>query len=56
MKIVISGIGGLGGYFGGQLAKHFEYSDDLEIIFMTRGDNLQVIRENGLIILILQKK
>jgi 2-dehydropantoate 2-reductase len=47
-KIGILGIGGVGGYFGGKLAKYFAESDDLEIIFIARGENAKAIQTNGL--------
>jgi len=43
MKITIFGIGGVGGYIGGMLARRYE-----DIYFYARGDNLRAIRENGL--------
>ncbi|MEJ2658244.1 MAG: 2-dehydropantoate 2-reductase [Desulfobacterales bacterium] len=48
MKTAIVGIGGVGGYYGGMLAK--EYSDDknVEIVFIARGDHLDQIKKNGL--------
>ncbi|MEO6130728.1 MAG: 2-dehydropantoate 2-reductase [Saprospiraceae bacterium] len=48
MKIAISGIGGLGGFFGGLLASRYESSDDIEIIFIAKGDNAKAIQKNGL--------
>ena len=39
MKIAIIGIGGVGGYFGGKLAKTSHH-----VTFVVRGDNLQAIR------------
>jgi 2-dehydropantoate 2-reductase len=47
-KIVIAGIGGVGGYFGGLLAKQYENSNDVEICFLARGQHLNKITENGL--------
>lgn len=49
-KIVISGIGGVGGYYGGLLAGHFENSPEAEIYFIARGAHLEAIRERGLTI------
>lgn len=46
-KIAIAGIGGVGGYFGGWLAKHYENSD-VEIYFIARGENETAIRDHGL--------
>ncbi|MES2780786.1 MAG: 2-dehydropantoate 2-reductase [Bacteroidota bacterium] len=47
-KIIIAGIGGVGGYFGGLLAKHFEANEDVEINFVARGKHLTEIKTNGL--------
>ena len=43
MRIAVYGTGGVGGYFGGQLALAGEH-----VIFIARGPHLQAIRENGL--------
>ena len=48
MRIGIIGIGGVGGYFGGKLAREYENSSQHEIIFIARGDHLKAIREKGL--------
>ena len=48
MKIAIVGIGGVGGYFGGKLAKEYENSGQHEIIFIARGEHLSAIKRNGL--------
>ena len=48
MKIVVVGIGGVGGYYGGLLAKKYEDSSDVEIYFLARGANLQKIQTDGL--------
>jgi len=47
-KIIIAGIGGVGGYFGGKLANSLQGSEEVEIIFYARGKNLDAIRSNGL--------
>lgn len=47
-RIAILGIGGVGGYFGGKLAVHFADSEDVEIIFIARGENEKAIKKNGL--------
>jgi 2-dehydropantoate 2-reductase len=47
-NIVIAGIGAVGGYFGGLLAKHFEDSEDVAISFVARGEHLKEIQNNGL--------
>ena len=43
MKIAVIGAGGVGGYFGGKLAQAGN-----EVVFLTRGRALEVIREKGL--------
>jgi 2-dehydropantoate 2-reductase len=48
MKIAIVGIGGVGGYFGGKLAREYENSGQNEITFIARGEHLKVIQKNGL--------
>lgn len=48
IKILIAGIGGVGGYFGGLLAKEYENSDTVEINFLSRGENLNKIKNEGL--------
>lgn len=48
-KIVISGIGGVGGYYGAMLA-HYAEKEALgrEVHFIARGDHLEYIQERGL--------
>jgi len=48
MRIAIVGIGGVGGYFGGKLAREYASSGRHEIIFIARGEHLQAIQHNGL--------
>jgi 2-dehydropantoate 2-reductase len=43
MKIGIIGTGGVGGYFGGRLAKV-----GFDVTFISRGKNLKALQENGL--------
>jgi 2-dehydropantoate 2-reductase len=43
MKIAIMGSGGVGGYFGGMLARAGE-----DVTFIARGEHLQAIKSNGL--------
>jgi 2-dehydropantoate 2-reductase len=50
-KIVIAGIGGVGGYFGGLLANYYEHNPTVEINFIARGKHLQEIQKNGLVTL-----
>jgi 2-dehydropantoate 2-reductase len=47
-RIVIAGIGGVGGYFGGLLAKHFYGNGNVEVNFIARGEHLNQIQKNGL--------
>lgn len=47
-KIIIAGIGGVGGYFGGLLAKHFYDKEGVEINFVARSGHLKEIQKNGL--------
>ena len=47
-KILIVGIGGVGGYFGGLLAKAYQNSKDVEICFLARGAHLNQIQKTGL--------
>ena len=47
-KIIIAGIGGVGGYFGGLLAKRFYGDENVEINFVARGKHLIEIQDNGL--------
>jgi 2-dehydropantoate 2-reductase len=43
MKIAVIGAGGVGGYFGGRLAKA-----NFDVTFLARGEHLRRIRQNGL--------
>ena len=43
MKIAVVGAGGVGGYFGGLLARGGQ-----EVTFLARGEHLQAIRARGL--------
>jgi 2-dehydropantoate 2-reductase len=47
-RIAVLGIGGVGGYFGGYLARHFEKSHTIDIIFIARGDNRILLRSKGI--------
>lgn len=49
MKIGIIGTGGVGGYFGGKLAKAGN-----DVIFLARGEHLNAINKNGLTIRSIQ--
>jgi 2-dehydropantoate 2-reductase len=48
IKIVIVGLGGVGGYYGGMLAKKYADNPDVEIYFVARGAHLKKIQESGL--------
>lgn len=50
MKIVIAGIGGVGGYFGGLLARHYHQHDEVTVSFFARGNHRRVIAEKGLLV------
>lgn len=56
IKIIIAGIGGVGGYFGGLLAKHFYCSENVAINFFARGRHLKKIQKNGLEVIKGDKK
>lgn len=47
-RIGILGLGGVGGYFGGLLAKAYAGSDAVEVVFIARGKAMEVIAEAGL--------
>ena len=47
-RIGILGLGGVGGYFGGLLAKAYYKSDEVEVIFIARGATKDAIVESGL--------
>src|SRR5579863_106864 len=47
-KIAVLGIGGVGGYFGGVLARQYEKSGTIDIIFIARGENKTIIERSGL--------
>jgi len=47
-KIMIVGLGGVGGYYGGLLAKRFADDLDIEIYFVARGKHLKKLQQNGL--------
>jgi 2-dehydropantoate 2-reductase len=47
-KILIVGLGGVGGYYGGLLAEKYAHDPELEINFLVRGEHLKKIQENGL--------
>jgi 2-dehydropantoate 2-reductase len=48
MEILIAGIGGIGGYYGGKLAYFYHNHPEIHISFFARGENLDAIRTHGL--------
>ena len=48
MRIGIIGIGGVGGFYGGKLAREFANSGKNEVIFICRGEHLTAIKRDGL--------
>lgn len=48
IRIGILGLGGVGGYFGGLLAKAYLENEEIEIVFIARGETQKVITESGL--------
>ena len=46
--IVITGLGGVGGYYGGMLARAYAKSDEVAVHFVARGEHAQEIALNGL--------
>ena len=48
MKIAVVGIGGVGGYYGALLARHYFDNKDIEIVFIARGKHLEEIKARGL--------
>ncbi len=51
IKILIAGIGGVGGYFGGLLAGAFTQSAEVQVSFLARGKHLLEIQKNGLTVM-----
>lgn len=47
-RIAILGIGGVGGYVGGHLAKKYARTNEFEVVFFARGEHGNKIKENGL--------
>ncbi len=56
-RICIYGTGGVGGFFGGQMAYNLEKQADnsFEIYFIARGEHLKKIQEEGLTLITPQK-
>lgn len=51
IKIAIAGIGGVGGYFGGLLARHTAHLPDINVYFVARGEHLKKIQQKGLTVI-----
>lgn len=50
-NIAFLGVGGVGGYFGGKMTQLLsEGRHDINVYFIARGQHLEVIKENGLIL------
>ena len=47
-RIGILGLGGVGGYFGGLLAKAYAESESIEIVFIALGETQSAIAKNGI--------
>jgi len=47
-KILIVGIGGVGGYYGGMLSRHFENNPQTDVYFLARGAHLEKTQKDGL--------
>ena len=50
MKIAAVGLGGVGGYFGGKIARKYAGSPEHEVVFIARGAHLAAIRRDGLLL------
>ena len=48
IKVAILGLGGVGGFYGGKLARRFGKSSNVGVYFITRGEHLEAIRKNGI--------
>ena len=47
LRIAFSGIGAVGGYYGGMVAARYQGTIKADIFFIARGENLKAIREKG---------
>lgn len=48
IRIGVIGLGGVGGFYGGLLAKHYSTDTTVEICFVARGSHYEAIKKNGL--------
>ena len=51
MKIVVLGLGGVGGYYGGMLARKYKDDPEIDIYFMARGAHLENVKKFGLTVI-----
>lgn len=50
MRVAVVGLGGVGGYFGGKLARKYAGSQEHAVVFIARGAHLAAIRREGLLV------
>jgi 2-dehydropantoate 2-reductase len=50
MNIGVIGVGGIGGYYGGKLTRLIEIDPAMKVYFIARGQHLEEIRKNGLLL------
>ncbi|MBN2124600.1 MAG: 2-dehydropantoate 2-reductase [Deltaproteobacteria bacterium] len=48
MRVAIVGVGGVGGFFGGKMARYYAGDGAVEMVFIARGAHLRAIQEGGL--------
>lgn len=48
LRIAFSGIGGVGGYYGGLLTARYQGTEKADLFFIARGENLRAIQADGL--------
>ena len=50
MRVAVVGLGGVGGYFGGKLARKYAGTPGHAVVFIARGAHLAAIRQGGLLL------
>ena len=50
-KIVVLGLGGVGGYYGGMLARKYKNNPEVDIYFVARGAHLENVKKFGLTVI-----
>ena len=55
MRVAVVGLGGVGGYLGGKLARKYAGSREHTVIFIARGAHLAAIRKEGLLLKTVKK-